>query len=198
MNRIEFDNMDLLEQVNYINAQLSLGSTLTKICEGIGIGRATVRDRFIKADYTFDKAKNQYLKSIDDKSNIKVVHKVLNQVSLKKPVEYKSNTIVKSKESQYLKEFYSIKDDLLELVKNKDDLLNIIREYKSNTKIIEIPELNINDIPSKLRKDINTRSLKIYDPIYNLFNELCDEYPSIKKQDLISLALLEFFNKYKK
>ncbi|WP_257676378.1 DNA-binding protein [Clostridium felsineum] len=185
MNRSEFDKLDFTGQVSYINEELIKGSTLTKICKSINIGRTTIRDRFIKGGYSFNKEKNQYLKTTNDKNNSKVTHK---------------NNIVSNDNSKTIVEFNSIKNDLLELIKNKDDILKIIDDYKKNinNRIIDVPELNINDIPPEMQKNINTRSLKIYDPIYKLFSKLCNKYSSIKKQDLISLALLEFYNKYKK
>lgn len=183
MNRAEFDKLDFTGQVNYINEELIKGLTLTKICKNINIGRTTIRDRFVKDGYSFSKEKNQYLKDSNDKSNCKVIHE---------------NNIVQNNKSKAVIEFNSIKNDLLQLLENKDDILKIVKEYKNKSKVIDIPELNINDIPSNMQKDITTRSLKIYDPIYKLFNNLCNKYSSIKKQDLISLALLEFCNKYKK
>lgn len=35
MNKIEFDNMGILKQINYINNELVKGNTITKICENI-------------------------------------------------------------------------------------------------------------------------------------------------------------------
>lgn len=195
MNRVEFDNLSIIEQVDYINKHLELGSSLTKECDSIGIDRKTIRKRFSKYGFSFNKDSNKYMKILNDKSNIKVVPREYDTKVVEKHQAYKSNTIVRSEELKYLT---SIKDDLLELIKNKDDILKIIKDYKSNTKIIEIPELNINDIPEEMRRNIHTRSLKIYDPVYELFDGLCNKYLSIKKQDLVSLALLEFYNKYKK
>ena len=49
------------------------------------------------------------------------------------------------------------------------------------------------------KRDIINKSIKIYGPVYKLFDEVCTNYPSYKKkQDLISIALLEFCNRYKK
>lgn len=183
MDRNDFDKLDITGQINYINGELIKGSTLTKICKNINIGRTTIRDRFVKGGYVFNKEKNQYIKDSNDKSNSKIIHE---------------KHIVSSNNSKAVIEFNSIKNDLLQLIENKEDILKIVNEYKNKSKVIDIPELNINDIPSNMQKDITTRSLKIYDPIYKLFNNLCNKYSSIKKQDLISLALLEFCNKYKK
>lgn len=59
MFREEFDNMDVFEQIKYINEKL-LEQSLTKICDSIGISRTTVTKRFKSVDYVFDKYTNQY------------------------------------------------------------------------------------------------------------------------------------------
>ena len=51
---------------------------------------------------------------------------------------------------------------------------------------------------AEVKRDIINKSIKIYEPVYKLFNEVCKSYPSYKKQDLISIALLEFCNRHKK
>ena len=51
---------------------------------------------------------------------------------------------------------------------------------------------------AEVKMDIINKSIKIYGPVYKLFDEVCKSYPSYKKQDLISIALLEFCNRHKK
>ena len=51
MNKTEFNNLDVLEQIEYINKNLLEGNTLTNVCKNIGIGRSTIRDRFKKVSY---------------------------------------------------------------------------------------------------------------------------------------------------
>ena len=50
----------------------------------------------------------------------------------------------------------------------------------------------------EVKKDMINKSIRIYEPVYKLFEEICRSYPSYKKQDLISIALLEFCNRHKK
>ena len=50
MNKEQFNNLDILEQIEYINSQLELNS-LAKVCQTIGIDRATVRKRFKSKGY---------------------------------------------------------------------------------------------------------------------------------------------------
>lgn len=201
MDRIDFDKLEVKDQVNYINKQLGEGSTLREIASNLNIARSTLRDRFKKIGYIYNKKLNTYLKINDeyDKNNTKVIKKdPIKKQNTLEVESYKSNTIVSNKESQGIKEFNSLKKELLELINNKDIILEMVEGYKSNTKVIDIPQLDINSLPVEMQKDIKTKSIKVYSPIYNLFNNLCEEYSSIKKQDLISLALYEFYIRYKK
>lgn len=193
MNRVQFDNMQVLEQIDYINNKLAEGKTITKICESIPIGRTTVRDRFKRIGYLFIQIENKYIKS-----SYKNITKV-NDIS------YKNNTIVNDaaelkniNNSKDIQDFNNIKKDILELVNIKDDLFQMLNDYKNHINVIEINKLDINDLPINLQENITTKSIKVYEPIYNEFDELCKEYSSIKKQDIVSLALYEFIKRYKK
>ena len=45
MEKDKFNNLSLIEQVEYINSLLEENKTLTNIAKDIGIGRSTIRDR---------------------------------------------------------------------------------------------------------------------------------------------------------
>lgn len=211
----------MLSQLEYVNNELTKGNTLTKICESVGIGRTTIRDRFLIESYRFNKTNNTYEY---DKSIIKVLkNHVKGQLELFNDNESfttsysnekilppnKSIAIVNKQlqnknvaktdtEVQGLADFNNIKNDLLDLVQNKDDLMEMLKNYKSTINVIDVPQLDINTLPQNLQRDITTKSVKLYSPVYYSFDKLCKAYSSIKKQDLISLALFEFTNKYKK
>ena len=50
MNRDEFDKLEILDQIDYMNKGLE-STSLTKVCASIGIDRATVRKRFKSNGY---------------------------------------------------------------------------------------------------------------------------------------------------
>lgn len=62
MKKEEFNKLDIMDQVEYINNNLK-NNTLTKICEEIGVSRSTIRDRFSRYGYLFDKAEIKYIYS---------------------------------------------------------------------------------------------------------------------------------------
>lgn len=162
MDRKEFDKMELLEQVQYFNNLLAEGKTIRDIAEGIGIARSTIRDRFKKIGYKYNKKNNIYTKNTD-------ITKI-------------SNNNIK----------INIDDDIKELIKHKDILLELAADYKNRT----ATEININDIPAELKAGVVIKSIKVYTDIAGKFEKICNRYKWIKKQDLYSLALLEFTEKY--
>ena len=60
MHRSDFDKLEVRDQIEYINNKLAEGNTLTNICKCLDIGRSTIRDRFKKISYEYNKSINQY------------------------------------------------------------------------------------------------------------------------------------------
>ena len=60
MDKEQFNSLEIIEQINYINNKLSEGNTLTKLSKEIGIGRSTITDRFNKVGYKYNNEVKQY------------------------------------------------------------------------------------------------------------------------------------------
>ena len=70
MGKEEFNKLKVKDQVEYINKKLE-NKTLTEVCKEIQISRSTVRERFLKQGYLFDKNNNKYL--YDSEANNKPI-----------------------------------------------------------------------------------------------------------------------------
>ena len=73
MNKIQFNSLETIDQIQYINKKLIEGNTVTKVCEAIGIGRSTIRDRFKKVGYEYNKSTNQYESIIEIMESVEPV-----------------------------------------------------------------------------------------------------------------------------
>ena len=178
MDKLELDNLEPLDQVKYINQEIK-NSTISKVVKNIGIGRTTIRDRFIKIGYLYNKEINQYAQS-----NTTVIQ--LHQSNVKVPTKPRREPT------------NAYQTELIELAENKDALLEMLREYQRDAKVIDVPVLDITNLPIDLQKDVINKSIKIYKPVQDLFDNLCSQYLSHKKQDMLSLMIYEFYNRYKK
>ena len=94
MNKLEFNQLELHQQVQYINDQLVLGSSITKVCDAIGIDRSTVRKRFKKGGYVFNTDLNLYEGDILNVEGVKeIVPRPSKMPSKNKPNTGNTNTL---------------------------------------------------------------------------------------------------------
>ena len=60
MNKKLFNSLTIIEQINYFNERLKHGLNITQICSEINISYNTIRDRFSKNFYVYNKLNNRY------------------------------------------------------------------------------------------------------------------------------------------
>ena len=190
MNKTEFNNLDVMEQIEYINKSLLEGNTLTNICKSIGIGRSTIRDRFKKVSYEYNKSINQY-ESIVEVIEAETIAPAGANKPIKediKPVIQQSSNLVVGTDNEIL----------TSLINNYDDMNNKLNEmynwYKlqSSNKVVQTEKFKVDDFEG----DIVVRSYKLYEPIQKDFLEFCKRNNKYKVQDILSQALKEFLDKY--
>ena len=190
MNKTEFNSLDVMEQIEYINKSLLEGNTLTNICKSIGIGRSTIRDRFKKVSYEYNKAINQYESIVEIVEAGTIAPAEANEPIKEdiKPVIQQSSNLVVGTDNEIL----------TSLINNYDDMNNKLNEmynwYKlqSSNKVVKTEKFKVDDFEG----DIVVRSYKLYEPIQREFLEFCKKNNKYKVQDILSQALKEFFDKY--
>ena len=192
MNKTEFNNLEVMEQIEYINSQLIKGNTLTNICKSIGIGRSTIRDRFKKVSYEYNKTTNQYESIIEIVEAIEPALNAGKNEPIKEditPVIQQSSNLVVGTDNEIL----------ASLINNYDDMNNKLNEmynwYKlqSSNKVVQTEKFKVDDFEG----DIVVRSYKLYEPIQREFLQFCKMNNKYKVQDILSQALKEFLDKYK-
>lgn len=190
MNKTEFNDLDVMEQIEYINKSLLEGNTLTNICKSIGIGRSTIRDRFKKVSYEYNKAINQYESIVEIVEAGTIAQAEANEPIKEdiKPVIQQSSNLVVGTDNEIL----------TSLINNYDDMNNKLNEmynwYKlqSSNKVVQTEKFKVDDFEG----DIVVRSYKLYEPIQREFLEFCKKNNKYKVQDILSQALKEFLDKY--
>ena len=191
MNKTEFNTLDVMEQIKYINKSLLEGNTLTNVCKSIGIGRSTIRDRFKKVSYEYNKTINQY-ESIVEIIEAETIAPAGANEPIKediKPIVQNSSNLVVGTDNEIL----------TNLINNYDDLNNKLNEmydwYKlqSSNKVVQAEKFEVDDFEG----DIVVRSYKLYEPVQREFLEFCKRNNKYKVQDILSQALKEFLDKYK-
>ncbi|MGL5714639.1 MAG: hypothetical protein ACRCXT_01750 [Paraclostridium sp.] len=85
IKKLEFNNLSLKEQVDYFNINLQSGRKINEICETIGVSYNTVRDRFSRNHYVYNKYSKQYecvekMFPIDEAALEKALEKIVTKV----------------------------------------------------------------------------------------------------------------------
>lgn len=196
MNREEFDKLDVLDQIEYINKQLENNNSVTSVCKQIKIGRSTIRDRFKKLSYSYSKDLNRYVYN-DSVTDVVQKATVENNKSVS-DVTHRENNVSNTEVARVdkvtdiiNKSDVEIKETIIDIVNNYDVLKEIIELHKSNMTIVKQQiVIDVEDAESKLA------TLRVNSKELELFNSFCDANKQYKKIDLISQALKEFREKY--
>lgn len=184
MNKTEFNKLEVMEQIEYINKSLLEGNTLTNVCKSIGISRSTIRDRFEKIGYKYNKSINQY------ESIVEIIEaETIAPVGANKPIKEDIKPIVQESSNLVVGTDNEI---LTSLINNYDDMNNKLNEiynwYKlqSSNKVVEAK--NKMDIPD-YNDDVVVRSYKLYVSTHKRFTEFCKTNNKYKVQDILCYLL---------
>lgn len=180
---VSVNNIDNL--VQYVNLELQKNpkATVNKLCDKIGIKQSTFKSRVHRANYIFDFKKRIYVKE----DNIAV--KKLNS-----SIEYENKTI---KANDYTMQKYNKSidvDALNELISLLEPIKEVIEEYKKNKDIIDIKpiELELTNIT-----EVKQKLFKVDVKVLDKWERFVADHRQYKIQNLVSLALDEFVEKYK-
>ncbi len=196
MTKEQFNKLNVLEQIEYINSQLENNNSITSVCKELNIGRSTIRDRFKKLNHSYCKDLNRYINnsSVTDVEQNPITKDNRCTSDVTRIEENVSNTDVVQvdKVTDIInKSDVEIKETIIDIVNNYDVLKEIIELHRRNTSVIKQQiVIDVEGAESKLiTLRVNSKELE-------LFNEFCKDNKQYKKIDLISQALKEFREKY--
>ena len=199
MDKNEFNKLTIEEQINIINSMIKEYGSATKAIEALGYNESTIRRRFKNRGYAMNDTKTEYVLI-----NTKVyANNKNNSITLDiTKSNIKPDINDKSKEnSKVISEINSITKEIQEFKSLKEDILDMLTWYKSrenerNIIDVEIPTIKI-DTEKLGKQQAKAKGIKLYSCVFDEFKKFCNQHKEYKMQDLISMALLEYIDKYK-
>ena len=99
MDKKLFNSLTIIEQINYFNEKLKGGMNITQICTEINISYNTIRDRFTKNLYSYNKLTNRYecierIFPLDEEVIEKALNKIVTKIFNPSPQSNISNNIL--------------------------------------------------------------------------------------------------------
>lgn len=191
MTKDQFNKLEKLEQVQYINDKLREGYSLTKISKELGIGRSTITDRFKKINYTYSKENNSYIYN----DSVTDVESVVRSVKAKEDITI--NEIDDKFNNDSVTDVTLINDQVVQ-----SNLINLSNEYQTLIEMIELYKKNSNILSTQIVIDLETSdntltTLRVNTDVLRQFNQFVEENKQYKKVDLVSMALKEYMSNHK-
>lgn len=214
LNKNQLDKMTLEDQIKYINNELMKeGSSITGVCKAIGIGRSTVRERFKKLGFVFDKGSNQYIKidkspgiiqtttptatnkSEDQDTKIQELTKGNNS-----GVAFNNSDVVHFDNGIVMTEDQEINGQKMGYILSKFDTLEeMIRTFEAKKESVGLGDQDIViDLIDDRHLDPKPRSFRVNAFVLNDWDQFCNENRYYQKMDLVSMALKEYIERHKK
>lgn len=194
MNKQKFNALKIEDQVKYVNAEMKT-KDLEKTCKSVGSNKPAMIKKFKNKGYMLDAKKKKFEVHKDEPD----IHKVETQVNTK---EHEHNTnIHEAKEvvvhKDVIKIHPKVQKNIVDVSEAKDRIFEMLQWYESKHKnVIEMPSLTIEK--NKFESEIITRAFRVHKKVLDWFMELAEVHPQYKQQDLMSQALFEFVERYRK
>ncbi len=188
MNKEEFNKLNFLDKIDYINTKLKEGQTVIGIRKDIGVGEKALQKEIKSNGYKYNNKERQYIPTTKDITKC-TTEKTPTIVGDKTTIVGDETTIVVPKHQQQILGY---------LESNFEILQELIEKYTATTKATT--ETTTNYISINLIDDKHLypkpKSIRINEFVYQDWQKFC-KTKHYSKQDLISMALKEYIEKYK-
>jgi len=194
MNKEKFNKLKIEDQVKHLNLEIKT-KEFEKVCKSVGSNKPAMIKKLKNNGYVLNATK----KKIEMYKHVPNIHEAETQVKSK---EHKSDiNIHEPKEIIVHEDITKIhsktKKNMVEVSDAKDRIFEMLNWYESKHKnVIELPSLKIEK--SKFESEIVTRAFRVHKKVLDCFMELAETHPQYKQQDLMSQALFEFVERYRK
>lgn len=205
-----FKELDIHDQIDYLNTRLLAGQTVIRIREDLGIGEKWLQKHIKANGYIYNQKEKIYKSSTIVETNNKSVEVEQNAHLDKTFYNNSTNveTITSDRNTEVESKFYNSG----EVVVDMDQFNLMLKSYKEIEKMNEKldavykwyeKEHEVIDVtPNELKIDTFegeavARAYKFYPDVQKDFIEFCKKNKQYKSQDIICQALKEFMDKYK-
>lgn len=192
MTKEEFENLNFKEKVSYLNDKLREGKTVIRIREDLGIGEKRLQKEIKTNGYKYDNKLKQYIPNTKVNISANTISNTTSNTKDNDIIVLEKNTTPILKESQEAAINF--------LEKNLEIFEMLVEKFKSNTTSntnsnTEKPQITIELIDDKHLKP-KAKAFRVNMFVYEEWQQFC-ETQRYSKQDLLSMAMKEYMEKYK-
>ena len=173
--------MEIEKLVTLINLELKKDNNISvnKICNKLGMKQSTVKSQLRNYGYSYNAELRQYTKDIQQYNNCK------NEVAVTKIEPIKEVIQTYNKDIDI--------NSLMELISLIEPIKEVIGEYNKSKTIVEVNQI---ELRPKAITEVKQKLFKIDIEVLEQWDKFISKHKEYKVQQLISLALEEFIQKY--
>ncbi|MDU3776258.1 MAG: hypothetical protein E7G47_13695 [Clostridium perfringens] len=207
MNKEQFKNIEIFEQIEYVNNILKEGKTLTLFSEEIGISRKTISKNFSKAGYKYSQSKKQYIleNTEVEARELKKYYSNITESNTETTPESSNNIPVINNITTNLEITNNQKDRLTYLMDNADRIKALLDG--SNEYYKDITESNMEtkeDIVKEIynfkqgKRDYRAKTLKLDVEVQKGFERIAEDLKEsgVTQQELLNYILNQYIKFY--
>lgn len=207
MNKDEFKNLDILDQIKYVNNILKNGQTLTKFSEEIEISRKTISKNFSRAGYKYSQSKKQYILENTDvqAGESEKYYSNITESNMESTPKEESNIPVINNITTNLEVTANQKNSLTYLMDNVERIKALLdgpgEYYKDITESnIEEKEDIVKDIYNfkQVKRDYRAKTLKLDTEVQKGFERIAEDLKEsgVTQQELLNYILNQYIKFY--
>lgn len=207
MNKDEFKNLDILDQIKYVNNILKNGQTLTKFSEEIEISRKTISKNFSRAGYKYSQSKKQYIleNTYVQAGESKKYYSNITESNMESTPKEESNIPVINNITTNLEVTVNQKNSLTYLMDNVERIKALLdgpgEYYKDITESnIEEKEDIVKDIYNfkQVKRDYRAKTLKLDTEVQKGFERIAEDLKEsgVTQQELLNYILNQYIKFY--
>ena len=207
MNKEQFQKLNILDQIEYINSILKEGKTLTSFSKKVGISRKTISKKFSGAGYKYSQSKKQYILENTEiqAGERKKYYSNITESNMEKSPEESSNIPVINNITTNLEISNKQKNNLIYLIDNVDRIKAMLdgpnEYYKDITDgNIEKKEDIVRDIYNfkQAKRDYRAKTLKLDVEVQKGFERIAEDLKDsgVTQQELLNYILNQYIKFY--
>lgn len=207
MNKDEFKNLDILDQIKYVNNILKNGQTLTKFSDEIEISRKTISKNFSRAGYKYSQSKKQYILENTDvqAGESEKYYSNITESNMESTPKEESNIPVINNIITNLEVTANQKNSLTYLMDNVERIKALLdgpgEYYKDITESnIEEKEDIVKDIYNfkQVKRDYRAKTLKLDTEVQKGFERIAEDLKEsgVTQQELLNYILNQYIKFY--
>ena len=207
MNKEQFQKLNILDQIEYINSILKEGKTLTSFSKKVGISRKTISKKFSGAGYKYSQSKKQYILENTEiqAGERKKYYSNITESNIKTNPNEVGNIPVINNITTNLEISNNQKNSLIYLMDNVDRIKAILdgpnEYYKDITDSnIEKKEDIVKDIYNfkQVKRDYRAKTLKLDVEVQKGFERIAEDLKDsgVTQQELLNYILNQYIKFY--